>query len=50
MDAAVQRQIEPLMEQIEAMDSRLRFTDVISGLFLILGLAGMGLWANGRRK
>lgn len=50
VDAAVQRQIEPLMEQIEAMDSRLRFTDVISGLFLILGLAGMGLWASGRRK
>lgn len=50
VDAAVQRQVEPLMEQIEAMDSRLRFTDVISGVFLILGLAGMGLWANGRRK
>ena len=49
VDVAVQRQIAPLMEQIEQMDSRLRFTDVLSGLFLILGLAGMGLWVYGRR-
>lgn len=50
VDAAVQRQIEPLMEQIDQMDSRLRFTDILSGVFLILGLAGMGLWASSRRK
>lgn len=49
LEAAVQRQVEPLMEQIEQMDSRLRFADVLSGLFLILGLAGMALWARGRR-
>lgn len=49
VEAAVQRQVEPLMEQIEQMDSRLRFTDVLSGLFLIIGLAGMALWARGRR-
>lgn len=50
VEAAVQRQVEPLMEQIEQLDSRLRFTDVLSGLFLILGLAGMGLWARSRRS
>lgn len=50
VDAAVQRQVEPLMEQIEQMDSRLRISDVVSGVFLILGLAGMATWAMGRRK
>ncbi|HWJ73949.1 MAG TPA: cobalamin biosynthesis protein CbiL [Kaistia sp.] len=50
VDAAVQRQVEPLMEQIDQMDSRLRLTDTISGIFLILGLAGMASWALGRRK
>jgi nickel transport protein len=50
IDAAVQRRVGPLMERIEQMDARLRLTDMVSGVFLILGLAGMGLWANGRRK
>jgi len=50
VEAAVQRQLEPLMEQIDRMESRLRFTDMISGVFLILGLAGMALWAKGRRR
>ena len=38
-----------LLERIEAMDSRLRYTDMMSGLFLIAGLAGMVLWALGRK-
>ncbi len=50
VDAAVQRQVEPLLERIEAMDSRLRFTDILSGIFLIIGLAGMALWARGLRS
>jgi len=50
VDAAVQRQVEPLMEQIDRMDSRLRLTDTVSGVFLILGLAGMASWVLGRRK
>ncbi len=49
VEAAVQRQVEPLLERIEAMDSRLRYTDMMSGLFLIAGLAGMVLWALGRK-
>jgi len=49
VEAAVQRQVEPLLERIEAMDSRLRYTDMLSGLFLIAGLAGMALWALGRK-
>lgn len=50
IEAAVQRQVEPLEERIEAMDSRLRFVDALSGVFLILGLGGMALWAKGRRR
>ncbi len=49
VEAAVQRQVEPLLERIEEMDSRLRFTDIMSGLFLIVGLAGIALWARSRR-
>lgn len=49
VDAAVQRQVEPLLERIEAMDSRLRFVDILSGIFLIIGLAGMTLWLRARR-
>ena len=49
VEVAVQRQVEPLLERIEAMDSRLRYTDMMSGLFLIAGLAGMALWALGRK-
>jgi nickel transport protein len=48
VEAAVQRQIEPLLERIEEMDSRLRFTDALSGIFLIVGAAGIFLWARRR--
>ncbi|GAB5377943.1 MAG: hypothetical protein AcusKO_44050 [Acuticoccus sp.] len=49
VEAAVARQVGPLLERIEAMDARLRFTDIVAGLCLIFGLAGIGLWAHGRR-
>jgi nickel transport protein len=49
IEAAVQRQVGPLLERIEEMDARIRFTDIMSGLFLIIGLAGIGLWARARR-
>ncbi|WP_238121370.1 MULTISPECIES: cobalamin biosynthesis protein CbiL [unclassified Xanthobacter] len=49
VDAAVARQIEPLLERIEALDSRLRFVDALSGIFLIIGLAGGALWLRARR-
>lgn len=46
---AVRREVLPLLERIEEMDNRLRFTDVISGVFLILGAAGGILWLRGRK-
>ncbi|RTL95181.1 cobalamin biosynthesis protein CbiL [Ancylobacter aquaticus] len=49
VEAAVQRQVAPLLERIEQLDTRLRYADILSGIFLILGLAGIGLWARGRR-
>lgn len=49
VEAAVQRQVGPLLERFEQMESRLRYADVLSGVFLILGLAGAALWARGRR-
>jgi nickel transport protein len=50
VERAVSRQVEPVLVRIEEMDARLRFADMLSGLFFILGLAGMALWALGRRR
>lgn len=50
VEAAVQRQVAPLLERIEQLDARLRYADILSGIFLILGLAGIGLWAMGRHR
>ena len=47
--AAVRREMPPLLERIEMMDNRLRFTDVLSGVFLLLGAAGGALWLRTRR-
>lgn len=46
----IAREIAPLRERIEAMDSRLRLTDLIAGLCLIAGMAGLALWARGRGR
>jgi hypothetical protein len=50
VEHAVHRQVAPLQEQIEAMDSRLRYSDIVSALCLILGLAGIGLYVRSLRK
>ena len=50
IEVATERQIGPLLERIEEMDARMRLTDVMSGIFLIIGLAGMGLWARDRKR
>lgn len=48
--SAVQKEIEPLLERLEAMDARLRYADILSGVFLIIGLCGIGLWARRRLR
>jgi len=50
VEAAVARQVEPLRIRIEAMDARLRLTDLVSGGLAIFGLAGIGLWLRGRGR
>jgi len=50
IEAATERAVAPLLERIEQMDARMRLTDLLSGLCLIAGLAGMALWARGRRR
>ncbi|SOC10840.1 cobalamin biosynthesis protein CbiL [Rhodobacter maris] len=47
---AVAREVAPLTERIEQMDDRMRLTDLMSGIFLIIGLAGIGLWVRGLRR
>jgi len=50
VEAAVQRQVAPVLDRVEQMDSRLRFVDVLSGIFFILGAAGTVLWVRARRR
>lgn len=50
VEEAVARQIAPLSEQLAAMETRTRLTDVVAALSLIFGIAGIALWARGRRK
>ncbi|MBM3609609.1 MAG: cobalamin biosynthesis protein CbiM [Alphaproteobacteria bacterium] len=51
MEAAISRQLRPLLEAQEAAQARLRFSDIIAGLGLIAGMAGTALWlaARGRK-
>ncbi len=50
VDAAVARQLRPLMEAYEAAESRTRFNDIMGGIGMIIGLAGLALWSSARRK
>jgi nickel transport protein len=48
--AAVARQIEPLAEQIDALDSALRLRDVLGGIGYIVGLFGLAAFLKARRR
>lgn len=50
IDKAVARQVEPLLEAYEVASGRARFNDVIGGIGMIVGLAGIGMWAASRRR
>jgi len=50
VEAAVARQVTPLLIRIEEMDSRLRVADLVSGGLAIFGLAGIALWLRGRGR
>lgn len=50
VDRAVSRQLMPLLEAYAEADGRARFTDVVSGIAFIVGLAGLLLWGRSRRR
>ncbi|MEF2074809.1 cobalamin biosynthesis protein CbiM [Consotaella aegiceratis] len=50
VDRAVARQIRPLLEAYDQADGRLRFNDIMGGIGMIVGLAGLGAWALSRRS
>lgn len=50
VDAAVARQIGPLLEAYAQADGRARFNDVVSGILAIIGLAGLLVWGSTRRR
>ena len=48
IEAAVARQIRPLLEAQAEAQSRVRLTDVAGGIGMIVGLTGIALWARTR--
>lgn len=50
VEAAVARQVRPLLEAYEAAEARLRFNDIVGGVGMIVGVAGAAMWAAARRK
>jgi len=49
IEAAVARQIRPLLEAYDAADGRVRFNDLLGGLGWIVGLAGLWAFMRSRR-
>lgn len=47
--ATLRQEIAPLLARIDALEHRLWFTDIVAGVFLLIGGAGGLLWATGRR-
>ena len=50
VDTAVARQVRPLLEAYAEAEGRVRFNDVAGGIGMIVGLAGIALWASARRR
>ena len=50
VDEAVARHIKPLLEAYAKAEGRVRFNDIMGGIGMIIGLAGIALWATGRRR
>ncbi|MCW2285365.1 nickel transport protein [Rhodoblastus acidophilus] len=50
VDKAVARQLRPLIESYDLAEGRVRLNDVMGGIGMIVGLAGMGLWGLARRR
>ena len=48
MEQAVARQIGPLRRELQASQQRARLSDIIGGIGLIFGIAGVVLWWRSR--
>ncbi|MCA1909330.1 MAG: hypothetical protein LDL39_13305 [Magnetospirillum sp.] len=49
VDAAIARQLTPLREQLDRMESRARLSDIVGGVGLIVGVFGVYAWVASRR-
>ncbi len=47
---AVAKQVNPLREQIVAYENKVRFSDIIGGLGIIIGIFGMIAWWQARKR
>lgn len=50
VDRAVSRQVRPLLEAFSVADSRIRLNDIVGGIGMIFGLAGVAMWMSARRS
>lgn len=50
VDAAIARQLTPLREQLDRMESRARLSDIVGGVGMIIGVFGAYAWIASRRK
>lgn len=50
IERAVARQIRPLRMALQEHDERVRLRDILGGIGYIIGLAGLALWWQGRRR
>jgi nickel transport protein len=50
IESAVSRQVSPVLERLEAMDGNLQLRDIVSGICMIFGLAGIALWIVSRKN
>jgi nickel transport protein len=42
--------VRPLLEAFSATDSRIRLNDIVGGIGMIFGLAGVAMWMSARRS
>lgn len=50
VELAVARQVLPLRQQIDALEERTRFSDIMGGIGTIFGICGLYAWIASRRN
>lgn len=49
IEQAVARQVGPLRQELQQAQDRARLSDIVGGLGMIFGIAGVAMWWRGRR-